>query len=124
MVRAGYSPSVRLFEAAACGTPILSDSWPGLDEVFHIGREIVVANTSEEALEYVRQVPAGQRTQIGDRARTRVLAEHASERRAEQLGSYAMELVGIFPRAQSSGVDDGARIEILIPLTSREFIVG
>jgi spore maturation protein CgeB len=103
MVRAGYSPSVRLFEAAACGTPILSDSWPGLDEVFDIGSEIVVANTSEEALEYVRQVPAAERTQIGERARRRVLAEHTSERRAEQLECYAMELVGNLPARKVAG---------------------
>jgi spore maturation protein CgeB len=94
MVRAGYSPSVRLFEAAACGTPIVSDSWPGLDEVFQVGKEIVVANTSQEALDYLRSIPEQERVEIGALARRRVLAEHTSERRAEQLESYALELAG------------------------------
>src|SRR5581483_548045 len=39
MVRAGYSPSVRLFEAAACGVPIISDYWQGLETFFQPGEE-------------------------------------------------------------------------------------
>lgn len=103
MVRAGYSPSVRLFEAAACGTPILSDSWPGLGEVFEIGSEILVAQNSREALQYIRDTPDAERTAIGQKARTRVLAEHTSERRAEQLESYALELTGLTPARQVAG---------------------
>ena len=48
MALAGYSPSVRLFEAAACGTPIISDTWPGLDGIFAVGSEILVARSAEE----------------------------------------------------------------------------
>jgi len=104
MVRAGYSPSVRLFEAAACGTPILTDAWPGLDEVFHIGTEILVANTSEQALDYIRGVSEADRVTMGAKARCRVLAEHTSERRAEQLESYALELVaGTAPARRVAG---------------------
>ena len=44
MVRAGWSPSVRLFEAAACAIPIVSDAWPGLSALFAPGREIIVAD--------------------------------------------------------------------------------
>ncbi len=33
MIAAGWSPSVRLFEAAACGTPIISDAWAGLESL-------------------------------------------------------------------------------------------
>src|SRR4051812_30192170 len=43
MVRWGYSPSVRLFEAAACGVPIISDRWLGLDALFEPGKEILIA---------------------------------------------------------------------------------
>lgn len=97
MVRAGYSPSVRLFEAAACGTPILSDAWPGLGEIFRIGSEILVAHSTRESLDYVRSIPDNERRAIGERARTRVLAEHTSECRAEQLESYALEAIGSAP---------------------------
>jgi spore maturation protein CgeB len=99
MVRAGYSPSVRLFEAAACGTPILSDAWPGLGEIFGIGSEILVAHSTRESVDYVRSIPENERRAIGERARTRVLAEHTSECRAEQLESYALEAIGSSPAA-------------------------
>jgi spore maturation protein CgeB len=94
MVRAGYSPSVRLFEAGACGTPIISDAWDGLDEVFSIGSEILVARTTQESLEYLREISDRERVAVGQRARARVLREHTAERRAEQLENYASELVG------------------------------
>ena len=94
MVRAGYSPSVRLFEASACGTPIISDYWEGLGELFDIGSEILVAHTAEEALHFLRSMPEEERKAIGERARTRVLAGHTCFKRAEQLEQYALELTG------------------------------
>ena len=59
MVEAGYSPSVRLFEAAACGTPIISDTWPGLEEFLAPGREILLSTGPEQTLEYLRNIPEG-----------------------------------------------------------------
>jgi spore maturation protein CgeB len=94
MVRAGFSPSVRLFEAAACGTPIISDAWDGLGELFDIGSEILVARSASESLEFLTDIGEEDRIAIGARARRRVLAEHTSSRRAGQLEAYAAELVG------------------------------
>ncbi|HEY0867243.1 MAG TPA: glycosyltransferase, partial [Fimbriimonas sp.] len=73
MVRAGYSPSVRLFEAAACGVPIVSDVWEGLDSFFEIGSEILVARSTEESLSLIRGKSEAERQEIGERARQRVL---------------------------------------------------
>ena len=69
MVRAGYSPSVRLFEAAACACPIISDYWEGLDEFFKLGEEILVARTPEDVREYLEGIPERDRKAIGKRAR-------------------------------------------------------
>ncbi len=88
MIRAGYSPSVRLFEAAACGTPIISDEWPGLEEFFVPGEEILVASSTEQVNELLRELPEGDRETIGGKARRRVLAEHSAARRAEELEGY------------------------------------
>lgn len=85
MVRAGYSPSVRLFEAAACGTPIISDFWDGLDSVLAIGQEILVARHSAEAMHILRQTSQDERRQIGERARRRVLANHTASHRALEV---------------------------------------
>src|SRR4029079_18691177 len=80
MIRAGYSPSVRLFEAAACGVPIVSDEWRGVGEFFRIGEEILVAASPDEALAIVRDTDDQTREEIARRARRRVLASHTSAR--------------------------------------------
>jgi spore maturation protein CgeB len=95
MIANGYSPSVRLFEAAACGVPILSDPWPGLEEFFQPGREILVASSARSALQYVRDCDSGYLQQIAARARARVLAEHTAAHRAAQLEEYAYEVSGL-----------------------------
>jgi spore maturation protein CgeB len=91
MIRAGYSPSVRLFEAAACGTPIISDEWPGLGEFFEPGREILIASTTEDVMEILREMPESDAREIGRRARERVLAEHTAAHRAAELVAYIDE---------------------------------
>jgi spore maturation protein CgeB len=85
MVRAGYSPSVRLFEAAACGTPIISDNWIGLDEFFVPGKEILISRSAAETLQYLREMPEAERQRIGERARDVVLSQHTSAHRAKEL---------------------------------------
>jgi spore maturation protein CgeB len=85
MVKAGYSPSVRLFEAAACGTPIISDRWLGIDEIFSRGSEILLADTSADVLDMLRSSDESGRASIGYAARTRVLAQHTAGHRAETL---------------------------------------
>lgn len=88
MVEWGYSPSVRLFEAAGCGCPIISDPWPGLDSIFSVGEEVLVAERSQDVIRAVEQTDDAQLRQMGARARERVLEEHSSVRRAEQFESY------------------------------------
>lgn len=90
MRRAGFSPSVRLFEAAACGVPIISDCWVGLDSILTSGREILVARTAEDTLRFLRELPEDERLAIGERGRKRVLAEHTAAHRAAQLEGYVL----------------------------------
>ena len=78
----GHAPSVRLFEAAACGTPIISDTWPGLDELFEPSREILLAETTDDIIGYLRDVPDADRRAIGQAARQRVLTHHTAVHRA------------------------------------------
>jgi spore maturation protein CgeB len=87
MIRAGYSPSVRLFEAAACGTPIISDEWQGIETLFEPGHEILLAHSAEEVSAIVRETSEAERVQIGQRARARVLQEHTAAHRAAELES-------------------------------------
>jgi spore maturation protein CgeB len=105
MIEAGYSPSVRLFEASACGTPIISDYWDGLGTFFEIGKEILVAREEEETLAYLCGMGEEERRMIAERARGRVLAEHTAGHRAEQLAGYlqAKRPVGKDARLMGSG---------------------
>ena len=80
----GWCPSGRLFEAAACGTPLVSDWWEGLDAFLAPGREILVARTSEDAMAALQRSD-GELARIARAARERVLADHTSARRAEEL---------------------------------------
>jgi spore maturation protein CgeB len=97
MIAAGYSPSVRLFEAAACGTPIISDSWPGLETFFVPGEEVLTARTSAEMLHLLQETPRETATQIGAAARAKVLAHHTAAHRAQELESYLCEVLGVTP---------------------------
>ena len=85
MVAAGFSPSVRLFEAAACGATIVSDQWPGLDTFFRPGEEILLAQESTQMLDFLNHTDEAEIRRVGDRVRERVLAEHTSIRRAEEF---------------------------------------
>ena len=93
MVAAGWSPSVRLFEAAACATPIVSDWWDGLGDVLGLGAEVLVARSSEDVLRAVRGMPDDERLAIGRAARARVLAAHTAAHRAAELEGYVTELL-------------------------------
>lgn len=91
MAVAGHSPSVRLFEAAACEVPVISDPWPGLDDLFLIGREIFVARSAADTVRILRDVPEEERLAVARRARARVLGAHTAAHRAEALERYARE---------------------------------
>jgi spore maturation protein CgeB len=85
MVLAGYSPSVRLFEAAACGAAIASDNWPGLESFFSAGSEILLPTGGQDVVRYLTAYDERELRAIGDRAQQRVLAEHTSDRRAQEF---------------------------------------
>ncbi len=84
MAAMGWCPSGRLFEAAACGTPIVSDAWPGLEDFFEPGREILVARKTEDTIEAL-ELSDAELHDIGESARARVLASHTSDHRAGDL---------------------------------------
>jgi spore maturation protein CgeB len=94
MKRAGYSPSVRLFEAGACGTPVVSDWWEGLDTIFTPRHEILISENAEDTLRLLRDVTESERLQIGAAAREKILAAHTPEKRARQLEEYVLEARG------------------------------
>lgn len=87
----GFSPSVRLFEAAACGVPIISDWWPGIETIFAPSSEILLASDPGEVMEILGGMTEDTRLSIAEQARRRVLKDHTPDHRARQLESYYLE---------------------------------
>ncbi|HVG27065.1 MAG TPA: glycosyltransferase [Acidobacteriaceae bacterium] len=86
MASYGFCPSGRLFEAAACGTPLLSDSWEGLDTFFHPGRELLEVRSADDVIAAMN-LSDDQLRRIAKDARDRTLAEHTGDRRVAELES-------------------------------------
>ena len=99
MIAAGWSPSVRLFEAAACGVPMVSDRWAGLEQLFPPGRAIVLADTAADVIAALQRPDAAT---IGDAARAVVLARHTAQHRAAELETLLDEATAA-PRRRAAG---------------------
>lgn len=95
MAEMGYCPSGRLFEAAACGVPILSDDWDGLDFFFEPGIEILIARTTGHVMDALAKSPEDL-GRIARKGRERALAVHTADRRALELESI-LEAAGSLP---------------------------
>jgi spore maturation protein CgeB len=108
MVAAGFSPSVRLFEAAACGTPIISDVWPGIETLFRPGAEILLAQDASDTLRFLREMPEHERVEIGAAARARVLNAHTAAHRAAELEAAVAEVRRAGASEQRTGLAAGA----------------
>ncbi len=95
MIKAGFSPSVRLFEAAACGVPVISDYWEGIETVFEPDTEILIAETTEDVQRYLKGIDEKARKQIGERARQKILQFHTAKARAYELMGVVLEAMEI-----------------------------
>jgi spore maturation protein CgeB len=110
MARMGYCPSGRLFEAAACGIPVLSDEWEGLEQCFEPGREILIARNADAAVAAI-ELPRAELARIGAAARERALAEHTAGRRAVELEAAIEGGVGVVAGGKGDGRGGGGERE-------------
>jgi spore maturation protein CgeB len=98
MIEAGWSPSVRLFEAAACGVPVISDRWPGIEAFFVPGSEILLARSTEHVVELLRDTGDDLRDRIAAAARSKVLRLHTAAHRAEELEHHLSGVLSGYAR--------------------------
>jgi spore maturation protein CgeB len=103
MIAAGWSPSVRLFEAAACAAPIISDVWDGLETLLDPQREIILAEDPQAVLRALTTLPDHERRAIGESGRRRILAAHTAAHRAEELGSLLQSAAARTPEHHLAG---------------------
>ena len=118
MVRAGHSPSVRLFEAAASGTPVISDIWDGIDTLLRPGEEIILAEDTEAVLAVLRDPTPERRNSMAEAARARILSRHTASHRAAELAAHLGEAIEKKMRARGRPVLPAAP---LAPALQREF---
>lgn len=95
MISSGYSPSVRLFEAAACGTPIVSDFWEGIHTFFESGTEILISDSAEKTLDILMNFSEEGLKHMGEMAREKVLHHHTAAHRALELENYCFQLISV-----------------------------
>jgi spore maturation protein CgeB len=101
MAEAGFCPSGRLFEAAACGVPVFSDSWEGIEAFYDPGSEILIGHTTEDALDMLHRSPE-ELARIGRAARERTMSDHTSDERAKDLEAILESARGSLPPLEGS----------------------
>ena len=107
MVAAGWSPSVRLFEAAACRTPLISDYWRGLDELF--GVAVVIAGNTADVVRALTTIDEPRRQDLAARAQACVLRRHTGQVRAREFAS-ALRCLGLREQQRPSRQSRQARV--------------
>ncbi len=115
MIAAGWAPSVRLFEAAACATPIISDVWEGLDQIFAPDREILLAHTTADVIAALGREDLAD---IGRHGQQRVLAEHTAAHRAGELEHH------LLVATSSTRANDGGQKTPLILVAGGAGFIG
>jgi spore maturation protein CgeB len=93
MVQYGWCPSVRLFEAAACGACIMTDTWPGLDQFFEPDKELLLVRSGQDIGQHFSSLTPERRLGIGQSARERVLREHTYDARAAQMETTLLQVL-------------------------------
>ena len=92
MATNGYSPPTRVFEAAGCGSCLITDTWQGIETFFAPGEEILLARTAEDIVDHLRQTSAARARAVGAAARRRVLRDHTYAARARELDAVLSEV--------------------------------
>ena len=85
MANVGFSPPTRVFEAAGAGACLITDAWIGVDMFFAPEKEILVARSAEDVVQFLRGVSAPRAELIGQAMRARALRDHTYAMRANEV---------------------------------------
>jgi spore maturation protein CgeB len=85
MARTGFSPPTRVFEAAGAAACLITDAWTGVEEFFEPGREILVATSADDVVQYLRDIAPAHARSIGSAMHSRAIQDHAYELRAKDV---------------------------------------
>ncbi|HEU4732645.1 MAG TPA: glycosyltransferase [Kofleriaceae bacterium] len=95
-------PTIRMFEALACGIPLISTPWRDDEGLFTIGEDYLVAGDGDAMRRLLRAVLHDRvlATELAGHGRDTILARHTCAHRVDELGAILAEL----------GVDTAPRI--------------
>jgi spore maturation protein CgeB len=102
MVRTGFSPATRVFEAAGAGACLITDAWEGVDQFLAPGEEVLVARDGHDVAELLASLTPARAAAIGKAARRRVLADHTYSRRAAEVDALLRRLLSGNPRQNAA----------------------
>ena len=105
----GFSPPTRVFEVSGAGSCMLCDDWPGLNDCFEPGKEILVIRSAEDVVDALRRYDNAARRRIGEAFRERGLRDHTYAQRALQAEQAIIECMDRRPHTLS--VADAAAAE-------------
>ena len=94
MAETGYSPPTRVFEVAGAGRCMITDQWVGVEQFFEPEREILVAASAADVVDFLRQVTTAEAERIGNAMRARALRDHTYAQRAAEVQSV-LEQAGV-----------------------------
>jgi spore maturation protein CgeB len=80
-------PTIRPFEALACGIPTLSTPWPDMEGLFREGKDYLMVRTPAEMREQMLRLSHDEeaRARLAESGLETILARHTCGHRAEQL---------------------------------------
>lgn len=100
MAMSGFSPPTRVFEVAGAGTCLLCDDWPGIDDCFAPGEEILVVKNAEDVVASLARYDDAARRRIGTAFRARALRDHTYAQRATQADAAFRHCLAFRAEAQ------------------------
>ncbi len=93
MANCGFSPPTRIFEVAGTATPLLCDAWPGIEDVFEPGQEILMIHSAEDVVSALSTYNREERNRVGHNFLARALRDHTYSRRAAQAEAAFEQLL-------------------------------
>ena len=83
----GGIPTIRVFEALACGCPLVTSPWQDEEGLFKAGRDFLVASNGREMTALLLDLLDSEtwRRQLAERGRATILERHTCAHRAQQL---------------------------------------
>jgi len=87
-------PTIRVFEALACGIPLISAPWNDIESLFTPGKDFLIANTGEEMKRHLQDLLQDEqkRKELALHGRQTILTRHTCTHRVDELLKIYTEL--------------------------------